>query len=783
MEGRVVDESEAPMAGVTITLRNVGTGLQRRVITKSDGRYRIERLSPGTYAVTAEVAGFVTVSHQGVAVPFGSPLTIEMSVATIEELLKIQVKSASKLDQRTLEAPSVVDVVTREQIDRYGWLSLNEILYKQPGFGPAQDYDRRTVASRGLFEGWNNNHLLHLVDGIPFNDNLYGSALTWEITPLFMARTVEVLRGPGSALYGSYAVNGVVQVNTVSAGDLEGKNLARATIGDAGVRVYDSLNGYGAGNLISAVVGYNSYETDGNEPLDYDGSGLTDSQGNLARSRVNDRRSSRYFWAKLEGSRGLQGLGVQYHDQYWKFQTGHGWLWWTPDFREGMEETRRILSLSYEPATEGNRLSQEYLVRFQRHDVDWNTRYYPNGARGGFYPAGMWEYLDTRADDVFGRAQFSWKLRGKSNLLLGLEGDRFSYKGDREHDSNVNVGDSAGFFPHFPDNRTTHLGPWLDYIDGHPLTNVGVYGQLTTKGHLSGHVDLTLGARHDRLSFDYTDIRLAGRPLLSKDFSRFSPRIAVIVLPTQKLSIKLMAGRAFRAPAPTELAGAHTFSLASNIDQLRPEVMTTGEIAADWVLNKFLNLRSNLFVTKLENEIAYSAQNMNLSTNIYTLKTAGLEAELLFEYAGFSGFLNYSHARRLDEKIIDSTIAPSPKHLTWDPANKVNFGVGYVHRGLSVGLAGHYQGTVDRRASDVGTQTLPLNIVSLDVDLFRPRSLGAWFTLDGKVGYRLPHNLTLALLGTNVFDDGHNRLVKNLAFPFDYLQEGRRYRVSLTYTY
>src|SRR4029079_15339466 len=135
-------------------------------------------------------------------------------------------------------APSVISVIPREQMQDYGWNSASDVLFHQPGFRPAQDYDRGTVASRGTFEGWNNNHLLQLVDGIPFNDNLYGTAYTWDISPLFLARTVEVLRRPGSAVYGSNAVNGVVQVNTLSPADMDGKGEARVRLGEAGTRVY-----------------------------------------------------------------------------------------------------------------------------------------------------------------------------------------------------------------------------------------------------------------------------------------------------------------------------------------------------------------------------------------------------------------------------------------------------------------------------------------------------------------------------------------------------------------
>ena len=118
--------------------------------------------------------------------PLGAQSPPSEDEAALLALLNTPISTASKHEERTLEAPSVVSLVVRGQVDAYGWTSLNDLLYALPGFSASQDYDRSTVSARGAFEGWNNNHLLLQVDGIPFNDNLYGSALTWEITP-FMA--------------------------------------------------------------------------------------------------------------------------------------------------------------------------------------------------------------------------------------------------------------------------------------------------------------------------------------------------------------------------------------------------------------------------------------------------------------------------------------------------------------------------------------------------------------------------------------------------------------------
>jgi len=703
-------------------------------------------------------------SAQGVAPKDSASKDLEDQLMA---LLNTPITTASKRAERAIEAPSVVSVINRDQINAYGWSSLNEVLYSLPGFGPAQDYDRRTVSSRGLFEGWNNNHILMLVDGIPMNDNIYGSAYTWEITPLFMAKTVEVVRGPGSALYGSNATNSVVQVKSISAKDI-GKVELQLRTGSQGERVFDVLAG-GSGETVSAVVGFNSTRSNGNRHLDYDGSLRTDLQGNLAKFWVDETRDSQYAWAKLEGESYLKGWSLQVHEQDWAYKTGHGWLWQTPDKGEQLQEKRHILALSYTGPL-NSVWSQEYLLRYQRHDIAWNIRFYPDNGFGGFYPNGVYETLETKAEDVFGRAQFAYDMAEGASLLLGIEGTRFTYTGDHAHQSNIEM---VGFSPN-PGDQTQALGPWLEYLKDQPILNTGFYAQFSSGKLLGSTFKAVVGLRTDRTAFDYTKIGAPNRPTASKSYSQTSPRVALVFTPSPNLAFKAMVGKAFRSPAPSELAGANTLTLASNIDQLKPETLTTAELAVDWIINGNLNWRTNIYQTKFSDQIAYSAANFNLSTNVYTLTTQGLETELLYGVGGWRGYANYSFAKRVDEDVLDSTITPSKDKLTWEPAHRFKLGVIYSNEHISAALSGQYQGQVDRRLSDVGLQTVPLSGGTLDIDRYRPRNLEAWFTLDAKVGWFFTPNISLAVKGTNLLDTNKNKLIKIQAFPFDYQGEGRK---------
>ena len=695
-------------------------------------------------------------------------------------LLNTPVVSASKHAERTIEAPSVVSLAVRDQVGAYGWTSLNDLLFTLPGFSASQDYDRSTVSSRGLFEGWNNNHLLMLVDGIPFNDNLYGSAYTWEISPVFMANTVEVVRGPGSALYGSNAMSGVIQMKTVSAKDLPGGGAAQIRVGQDGLRIYDFVTGR-RGDLISSVVGFSANQSNGNNYWDYDGSARTDPAGRLAKFFVNDDRNSRYAWAKLEGEGTLKGLSLQYHLQDWSFKTGHGWLWEIPDLGEGMQERRQIASLSY-TGDIGSDWHQEYLLRHQVHDINWNTRYYPNGefvdpdTPGSGYPNGVFEYLDTSANDDFLRTQWSLDLPRSASFLFGFEGDRFLYTGDRSHYANINMGTFAAN----PGNAQLPLQPWLAWIMDRPILNTGLYAQFDS-GKLFGKLfKAVLGLRSDRTSFDYNVLNAAQGPSgsqESKSFSNTSPRLALVIMPSEDLAIKIMGGKAFRSPAPSELAGSNTLSLSSNIRDLKPETLTTYEFAVDWIVNPHMNWRTNLFWTKFNNEIAYSASNLNLSTNVYTLTTEGLESELLYGVGAWRGFLNFSYAKRVNETILDTTIAPS-SGLTWVPARMIKCGVIYDSGPFKGSLSGTYSGRVDRRSTDVGSEAIPLQGTVIDMDQYRSTSVSPWWTLNSKLTYEVTHTFSVSLAATNLLNKQYY-LAKTLAFPFDYRGSERNVSVIL----
>lgn len=136
-------------------------------------------------------------------------------------LLNTPVTVASGKAMTTRESPGIISLVTREEILASGARDLMDILRLVPGFDFASDIQGVVgPAVRGLwgFEG----KVLLLVDGQELNETRYGTVQFGNHVPMEQIRQVEVIRGPGSAIYGGFAELAVINVVTRSAADLKG---------------------------------------------------------------------------------------------------------------------------------------------------------------------------------------------------------------------------------------------------------------------------------------------------------------------------------------------------------------------------------------------------------------------------------------------------------------------------------------------------------------------------------------------------------------------------------
>ena len=173
------------------------------------------------------LAAFPAFARQ--AAPPPKPQAADLADLSLEDLANIQVISVSKRPEKLSEAPAAIFVITREDIRRSGATSLPEALRLAPNLEVARiDSYRYGITARG-FNSQNGNKLLVLIDGRTVYTPLY-SGVWWDSQDLVLEDVdrIEVISGPGGTLWGSNAVNGVINIITRSAKDTPGVLLSGA---------------------------------------------------------------------------------------------------------------------------------------------------------------------------------------------------------------------------------------------------------------------------------------------------------------------------------------------------------------------------------------------------------------------------------------------------------------------------------------------------------------------------------------------------------------------------
>ena len=173
-----------------------------------------------------------------------------------------RITGASRFEQSTSEAPASVSVVSRQDIDRYGWRTLAELLQSVRGFQVTSDRNYNYLSARGFGHGgdWNSRVLL-LLNGVRVNDNVFDGAYIGDasVVSIDMIDRVEIIRGPSSSLYGASAVFGVINVitrrgrdvNAVSANVEAGSYGSYVTRVSSGKRLASGLEYFVAGTTLN----------------------------------------------------------------------------------------------------------------------------------------------------------------------------------------------------------------------------------------------------------------------------------------------------------------------------------------------------------------------------------------------------------------------------------------------------------------------------------------------------------------------------------------------------
>src|SRR5688572_14503557 len=143
----------------------------------------------------------------------------------LDSLLNTRISTVSKYAQTTTEAPASVTIVSSDEIRDHGYRNLTEVLENVRGVYFSDDRNYLHVGTRGFGRPSDyNNRILVLVDGHTLNEHVWGSApVGSDLTVnLSAVERIEVVRGPGSVLYGTNAMFGVINIVTKTGTQLNG---------------------------------------------------------------------------------------------------------------------------------------------------------------------------------------------------------------------------------------------------------------------------------------------------------------------------------------------------------------------------------------------------------------------------------------------------------------------------------------------------------------------------------------------------------------------------------
>jgi len=494
---------------------------------------------------------------------------------TLEELMAQEVTISTDTKQTLTTAPAVVTVITTEDIKATGATNLVEVLEGVPGIHIRTSH----FANRPLvqFRGANASQTLLMVNGNSMRDLMWGFGIFWKGLPVSMIERVEIIRGPGSALFGADASAGVVNVITKTAGKIEHSEVGvRADSFNTGTAWMQSGGSWGGFDFgLTAEI----YDTDGYDPsIASDGQSGADQ--NFATNVSYAPGQAQYGWRS-------EDVRLSIAREHWRLQadfmrhsdlevglTGAGVL----DPVTRANDSRYNIDLLYENEEFSENWGLNTEFRYQHLDYTSGSGFQerPPGYTdaSGLYPNGVINQMRSAER----RLNFE-----TSGLYCGIEGHALrlgmGYTWQDLYSVEQWVNSGTG-----PDgNPLPAGGPLVDLSDTpyafapEKTREIG-YLFLQDVWSISDAWELTMGARYDHYS----------------DFGgTFNPRLALVWQGSDKLTTKLMYGQAFRAPSYQELFAETSFTLP-NAD-LDPERSQTLDLSFAYAASRDLHLGLNLF--------------------------------------------------------------------------------------------------------------------------------------------------------------------------------------------
>jgi outer membrane receptor for ferrienterochelin and colicin len=623
-------------------------------------------------------------------------------------------------------APAVASVITAEDIKAMGATDLDQALESVPGMHVSRASLRYapTYTIRGIGGGSQTNpQILLLQNGIPMTTMFNGDrGSAWIGVPVENIARIEVIRGPGSALYGADAYAGVINIITKTAADTPGTEF--------GVRA-------GSFNTRDAWVQHGGKVGDVDVAA-YLRAGGSNGSREVIRTSVGPAGPISTDYDAVDGS-----LNVSL--EKWRFRANY-------KLRDN-QGTGAGISTALDPASKGR---AENLTG----DISWTDPQFARDWGVGMTAAFLY-YTLTYPNNVMLKPPSvtppNGQIGGPNQWERQLRLSGFAtYSGFADHNLRFGFGhDNLDLYKartiknyHFVGSTPVFDTPPVatDYtaIQPHirPQQRQVTYAFVQDQWRIAPDWTLTAGLRHD----DYSDFG-----------GTSNPRLALVWEAAYNLTAKLLYGRAFRAPSFNEQYGINP--VQNGNPNLRPENIGTSEAALSWQAHKDLQMNLGLFRYDAKNLIRLVGTSF---ANIGTVHGSGMEAQAVWDIGRRSRLtVNYSYQKSMDE-ASNKDAGYAPHHHLYLRADSRFTGIGSASVQVNW-VADRRRAADDMRAADVA------DYKSVDVTLRTEPNKNHW---DFAVSIR------------NLFDARvlEPSLAPGTAFPDDLPIPGRSFYLQAIYS-
>jgi len=212
LSGTVRDGSGAVVPGTTIVVRQQGSSFERIVESGRDGTFVLSPIADGDYAIDVIAPGFAMLTTTA-RVPSAQPIALALTPAPVVEA--VQVVSASRQEELRETLNTNVAVISRRQIDESGSQTVAELLREVPGVVSRRGSETAGAAGQQI-QGIDSRQVLVLLDGQPLVGarGIKRGVVNLDRQSVDRLAQVEVVKGAASALYGSDAIGGVINIIT-----------------------------------------------------------------------------------------------------------------------------------------------------------------------------------------------------------------------------------------------------------------------------------------------------------------------------------------------------------------------------------------------------------------------------------------------------------------------------------------------------------------------------------------------------------------------------------------